>query len=207
MPSISYAITAHNEHVELNNLLSFLVDKIEPEDEIVVQLDITATHEVRSVLEGYKQKVKCIEFGLNGDFSKFKNNLKDACTKDYIFNIDADEMPAEWLVSKLKEILYTNYQIDVFLVPRINTVDGLTEEHIAKWGWRVEDGRVNAPDYQWRIWKNLPYIKWINTVHEVLSGYQQYSALPNIDELCLIHHKSIHRQEKQNELYDKIQRG
>lgn len=209
MPSISYAICAHNEHVELERLLTFLINKIEEEDEIVVQLDITATAEVRSVVDRFSSKIKLVQFhqGLNADFSTFKNYLKDACTKDYIFNIDADELPAEWLMEKLKEILYTNYQIEVFLVPRINTVEGLTEDHIAKWGWKVENGRINSPDYQWRIWKNKPEIKWINKVHEILSGYTQYSALPNIDELCLIHHKDIKKQEKQNELYDKIDKG
>ena len=36
-------------------------------------------------------------------------------------------------------------------------------------GWNVNDkGWVNWPDYQWRIWKNKPKIKWKNKVHEVL---------------------------------------
>jgi len=207
MPSISFAISAHNEHEELDRLLKVLIDYIDQDDEIVVQLDTTATKQVKEVLENYKDKVKAIEFSLNGNFANFKNNLKNACTKDYIFNIDADEVPSESLLSSLKEVLFSNFHIDVFLVPRINTVDGLTDEHIRRWGWKVEDNRINFPDYQWRIWKNRSDIVWINEVHEVLSGYRIFSALPSLDEFCLLHHKSIDRQEKQNELYDKIQKG
>jgi glycosyltransferase involved in cell wall biosynthesis len=207
MPSISFAISAHNEHEELDRLLKVLIDYVEQEDEIVVQLDTTATKQVKEVLQNYTNIVKVIEFSLNGNFANFKNNLKNACTKDYIFNIDADEVPSESLLSSLKEVLFSNFHIDVFLVPRINTVDGLTDEHIRRWGWKVEDNRINFPDYQWRIWKNRSDIVWINEVHEVLSGYRIFSALPSLDEFCLLHHKSISRQEKQNELYDKIQRG
>jgi glycosyltransferase involved in cell wall biosynthesis len=207
MPSISFAISAHNEHEELDRLLKVLIDYVDQDDEIVVQLDTTATKQVKEVLENYKDKVKAIEFSLNGNFANFKNNLKNVCTKDYIFNIDADEVPSESLLSSLKEVLFSNFHIDVFLVPRINTVDGLTDEHIRRWGWKVEDNRINFPDYQWRIWKNRSDIVWINEVHEVLSGYRIFSALPSLDEFCLLHHKSIDRQEKQNELYDKIQKG
>ena len=53
MTTISFAITAWNEHVELERLLDQLVKIIKPEDEIMVQLDNTATPEVRKVAEKY----------------------------------------------------------------------------------------------------------------------------------------------------------
>ena len=40
MSSISYAITACNEHVELDRLLTQLLSFIKNEDEIVVQMDV-----------------------------------------------------------------------------------------------------------------------------------------------------------------------
>ena len=43
MPSISYAITACNEHVELERLLEQLDNNIRDTDEVVIQLDTTAT--------------------------------------------------------------------------------------------------------------------------------------------------------------------
>lgn len=199
MPSISYAITACNEHRELSLLLEVLRNNIRQEDEIVVQLDSNATEKVKTVARNY------IEFPLNKDFASFKNNLSKQCTKDYIFQIDADEYPHQHLITNLADILEYNQTIDVFLVPRINTVSELTEQHIRKWGWRVDDkGWVNFPDYQWRIWKNKNSIKWINKVHERLHGFQEYSVLPQSEEYCLFHPKDISRQEKQNALYETI---
>jgi len=199
MPSISYAITACNEHRELSFLLEVLRNNIRQEDEIVIQLDSNATEEVRSIAKDY------IEFPLNKDFASFKNNLSKHCTKDYIFQIDADEYPHQYLISNLADILEYNQTIDVLLVPRVNTVSGLTEQHIQKWGWRVDDkGQVNFPDYQWRIWKNNNKIKWINKVHERLSGFEEYSLLPQAEGYCLFHPKDIARQEKQNGFYETI---
>lgn len=208
MPSISYAITACNEHVELEHLLDQLNKNIRPEDEIIVQLDTTATAEVKAVAEKYNVGYKCdyhrIYHPLNNDFASFKNNLSEHCTRDYIFQIDADEYPHPELIESLPAILEHNPEIDVFLVPRINTVEGLTESHIKQWGWNVEKDRVNFPDYQWRIWINKKNIKWINKVHERLDGFGLYCNLPPLDELCLFHPKEIKRQEKQNKYYNTL---
>jgi len=202
MPSISYAITACNEHVELDRLLGQLTTSIRDEDEIVVQVDATATEEVKKVI--WKNNLTVYAYPLNNDFATFKNNLKNLCTKDYIFQIDADEYPHSELLGSLPAILETNNDTDVFLVPRINTVEGLTEQHIQQWGWRVENDRVNFPDYQWRIWKNIPTIKWINKVHERLDGFGMYTNFPPLDEMCLYHPKDIKRQEKQNNYYNTL---
>jgi len=208
MPTISYAITACNEHVELERLLNQLNESIRLEDEIVVQLDITATAEVKAIAEKYNvgapYEYHRIQATLNNDFASFKNNLSEHCTRDYIFQIDADEYPHPELIENLPALLEHNPEIDVFLVPRINTVEGLTEEHIRKWGWNVQNGRVNFPDYQWRIWINKKNIKWINKVHERLDGFGLYCNLPLLDELCLYHPKDIIRQEKQNQYYNTL---
>ena len=202
MPSISYAITSCNEHVELDRLLSQLSSSIRDEDEIVIQMDITATDEVKDVVNKYKLMNHF--HPLNNDFATFKNNLSSLCTKDYIFQIDADEYPHPELILNLPLILEHNPEIDVFLTPRINTVEGLTEQHIKQWGWNVEQDRVNFPDYQWRVWKHNSGIKWINKVHERLDGFKMYTNLPPIDECCLYHPKDIIRQEKQNAFYGQI---
>ena len=199
MPSISYAITACNEHRELSFLLDILRNNIRQEDEILIQLDSNATQEVRDVAKDY------IEFPLNKDFASFKNNLSKHCSKEFIFQIDADEYIHPWFIESLPKILVYNPTVEVLLVPRINTVSGLTDEHIKKWGWNVnEKGWVNFPDYQWRIWKNNNKIKWINKVHERLDGFKEFSPLPQMEEYCLFHPKDIKRQEKQNEFYNTI---
>jgi len=206
MPSISYAITACNEHIELERLLEILENNIHPEDEVVIQIDSTATPEVRALCTDYmRNNWHVIEFALNKDFASFKNNLSKHCTKDYIFQIDADEYPHTHLITNLGDILEYNQTIDVLLVPRINTVEGLTAQHIGKWRWNVNDkGWVNFPDYQWRIWKNNGKINWINKVHERLDGFETYSALPQMEEYCLFHPKDIARQERQNALYETL---
>lgn len=208
MPTISYAITACNEHIELERLLNQLNESIRPEDEIIVQLDVTSTAEVKAIAEKYNvgapYEYHRIQATLNNDFASFKNNLSEHCTRDYIFQIDADEYPNPELISCLPAILEHNPEIDVFLVPRINTVEGLTDTHIKQWRWDVQNGRVNFPDYQWRIWINKKNIKWINRVHERLDGFNLWCNLPPIDELCLYHPKDIIRQEKQNKYYNTL---
>jgi glycosyltransferase involved in cell wall biosynthesis len=206
MPTISYAITACNEHVELDRLLEILTESIRPEDEIVIQLDKTATAEVRSVCFDFgRPNLRVIEFPLNNDFGTFKNNLSKECLKDYIFQIDADEYPHPYLIESLPKIFSYNQNVEVLLVPRINTVTGLTNEHIKQWGWNVNDkGWVNFPDYQWRVWKNKVGVHWINKVHERLEGFKEFSALPQMEEYCLFHPKDIARQERQNQFYNTI---
>ena len=209
---ISYAIPVCNEHIELEKLLSFLVKHIDENDEIVVQCDKgNTTPEVYKVLDSFKAPVglkdplKIIEFSLNGHFSNFKNNLKEHCTGDWIFQIDADELPHESLITNLKELLKLNPTTEMFLVPRVNTVEGLTQEHINKWRWNVnEKGWVNWPDYQTRIIQNGPKIKWQNKVHEQIIGISTQGALPMEEEWCLYHPKTIGRQEAQNRLYESL---
>ena len=205
---ISYAITVCNEFVEIQNLVSFLLENKRTEDEIVILYDSSNGNEgVESYL---RAKSVNSEFAwhkgeFNHHFADWKNKLTSLCNGDYIFQIDADEYPHETLIEKLPEILEGNPDNDVYLVPRVNTVEGLTEQHIQKWGWRVSDkGWVNWPDYQWRIWKNKSEIKWVNKVHEKLDGFATYAPLPDLELLALYHPKTIERQEKQNNYYDTL---
>ena len=201
MATISFAITACNEHVELERLLDQLNSIIRPEDEIVLQLDTTATDQVAVVASKYnvgtEYEYHRVYATLNGDFATFKNNLKKHCTRDWIFFIDADEFLSDDLANNIHEILDVNQNlVDVIATPRINTVEGLTREHIDKWRWFVDDnGWVNYPDYQTRICANKPDINWINKVHERLSGWKTIANLPHGYDL--MHPKTIDRQEKQ----------
>lgn len=202
--TISYAITACNEHLELDKLIKFINQHKRPEDEIVVQVDSSSvTQEVLNVIK--ENNLNENKFNLNNDFASFKNNLKKICKGDYIFQIDADEIPSVETVSNLNNILESNLDVDLFLVPRINIVDGLTREHISKWNWHVNEKKwINWPDYQYRIFKNNFNIKWKNKVHEIIVGAQTGIRLPATEEYALTHIKSIKKQEKQNHLYDQI---
>jgi glycosyltransferase involved in cell wall biosynthesis len=204
---ISYAIPVCNEHEELKRLLEFLHQNIEENDEIVIQCDQgNTTPEVYEVLGTWQGgPLKVIEFPLKGDFASFKNNLKENCLGDWIFQIDADELPHEFLITNLKEVLKLNPTTELFLVPRVNTVDGLTQEHINKWHWNInEKNWVNWPDYQTRIIQNSPKIKWQNKVHEQIVGISTKGVLPIEEEWCLYHPKDIKRQEMQNNFYNTL---
>ena len=208
---ISYGITVHNEADELNKLLEFLIHKTDKEDEIVICVD-GEDEAVEHVLQSWTQQyghddmkvIKVYQRKLDGDFASQKNSVIENCDGDYIFHIDADEIPHENLVDILPEMLETN-DVDLVWVPRVNTVKGFTEEHRMKWGWRVtEKGWVNYPDYQARVFRNDEKIRWVRPVHEYINGCKTYAHLPPQEELSLYHHKTIEKQEQQNELYSKI---
>ena len=206
--SISYAITVCNEFVEIQKLVPFLLKLKRQQDEIVILYDQkNGNEEIASWLKKFN-KLPNVQFWrgfFDGHFADWKNKLTEYCKGDYIFQIDADELPNRTLIENLPNIIEANPSIEVYLVPRVNTVEGLTEEHIKKWNWNVNDkGWVNWPDPQWRLWKNKPEIKWVNKVHERLDGYKTYSNLPFQEELALYHPKDIVRQEKQNAFYDTL---
>ena len=208
---ISYGITVHNEADELNKLLEFLIHKTQEEDEIVICVD-GEDDGVRFVLDSWTQQyahaktIKIYQRKLEGDFSAQKNSVIENCSGDYIFHIDADEIPHENLIDILPKMIETN-DVDLVWVPRVNTVEGFTDEHCVKWGWRVNDkGWINYPDYQARIFRNDEKIRWVKPVHEHIIGCKTYAHLPSQEELSLYHHKTIEKQEQQNELYSTILR-
>ena len=205
---ISYAITVCDEAVEVQHLISSLLKFKRAEDQIVVLFDesknCTAveeylrSHSVNGEFSWYKGKFE-------GHFADWKNKLNSLCLGDYIFQIDADEIPHEYLIKNLYDVLEQNPIVDMFIVPRINTVDGLTQEHIQKWGWNInEQGWVNFPDYQSRIYRNAQGIEWGGKVHEIIQGTKNYTYLPALEHWCLNHPKTIERQEKQNNYYNTL---
>ena len=203
---ISYGITVYNEEDELNRLLNILIHKTDAEDEIVVCVD-GADDGVRIVLDSWVQEfahakmIKVYQRTLNSDFAAQKNSVIENSTGDYIFHIDADEYPHDTLLEQLKLILEVN-DVDLIWIPRVNTVEGFTEEHCMKWGWRVSDkGWVNYPDYQARVFRRDSEFKWESPLHEFITGCKTYAHLPPHEELSLYHPKTIEKQENQNKFY------
>ena len=212
---ISYGITAHNEADELNKLLEILIHKTDKEDEIVICVDPDKNGDmddaVWMVIQSWSQQyadakmIKVYQRELNKDFSAEKNSVIENSVGDYIFHIDADEYPNEILLQQLKQIIEMNDGVDLIWIPRVNTVDGFTQEDVQKWGWRVDEkGWINFPDFQHRIYKNNNKVKWKNKVHEVLEDYKTISHLPLEEPWCLKHPKTIERQEKQNNFYNTL---
>lgn len=207
---ISYAITVCNELEEIQRLLDFLLKYKQENDEIVVLLDITkANDEIISTLQHYERyydnHITIWKDKFQGHFADWKNKLTLYCFGDFIFQIDADELPNKTLISELPNIVNANPTVDAMLVPRVNTVEGIDQDHMQQWGWNVnERGWINWPDYQWRIYRNDDSITWKNKVHEVLQGFQNYATLPMEEEYSLYHPKTIDRQIKQNNFYKEL---
>ena len=203
---ISYGITVHKEADELNRLLEILIHKTDVEDEIVICVD-GEDDGVRFVLDSWTQQyahakmIKVYQRKLNKNFAAQKNSVIENSVGDYIFHIDADEYPHEVLLSQLKEILEMN-DVDLIWIPRVNTVEGFTKEDVRKWGWKItENGWVNYPDYQARVFRNDESIRWVRPLHEFIDGCKTYSHLPPHEELSLYHPKTKKKQEQQNKFY------
>jgi len=206
---ISYAVTVADEIKEIQQLLPLLIQNKLSTDEIVVQYDNQkVTVEVLEYLNDlvFEKKIdRLIGYPLNGDFGTYKQHLNQNCEGEWIFQLDADELLEEQLIGSLGTILDGNPNIDLFFIPRINIVNGLTEAHIQKWKWQVNDkGWVNFPDVQGRLYKNKQSIFWAGKVHEQLQGFESYTIFPQDEVYCIKHIKEIERQERQNALYETI---
>jgi glycosyltransferase involved in cell wall biosynthesis len=202
---ISYAILTHNEGEYIGKLLNFLVNNKRPQDEIVIVDDHSDDSLTKKYLEDYKPHIKLYYRTFDGDHTQ-KNYLNSLCTGDYILQLDADELVNKEFIDVLPDLLEGNSEVDLFIMPRINTVEGLTPEWSAKWGWNVnEKGWVNFPDYQMRLYRNCDWVKWDGLLHSKIEGHKTYLHLPTEELFCILHPKQIDRQIAQNNLYDKIE--
>jgi hypothetical protein len=206
---ISYAITCFNEIEETKRLTQFLFENIRPQDEVVILMDDKGPDEMWNYLISIEPKLGALmRFQFNNDFAEWKNRLSAGCWGDYIFNIDADEIPSLYLINNLPSILENN-SIDLAWVPRINTLIGDEDEiksYVKSQRWSMNDkGWINWPnDYQGRIYRKNPNISWVGKVHEKIEGHKSFAFLPSEEHWSLLHPKTLNRQIKQNELYSKL---
>jgi GT2 family glycosyltransferase len=207
---ISYCITVYNEVDYIQQLINTILAAKQEDEEIVV----VQTHKDESEkntqwyqdIYNYLKNNNIIpyEYRFDGKFAKLKNYLTSLATKTYILNLDADENLKDEAFPIIRQILKEN-DLDLYLFPRINTVEGITEDDIQKWSWRVnERGWINWPDFQPRLYKNNKKILWQGDVHETLQGYENYGAITENEFLAITHHKEINRQREQNTFYDQI---
>jgi hypothetical protein len=203
MVKISYAICVCNEDRELNSLVNFLLKVKDEEDEVNILVDsASVTPEVRKVLDSYGDRIVVNDRDFDGKFSDHRNYHATKCAGDYIFVIDADEMPQEALITNIK-----TFEGDIMYIPRINICPGYTAEWIADYKFNLNDmGWVNWPDYQGRYYKNNGEIKWSNDLHEKLEGPNQdkVAKLEAKPLVALWHIKTIERQDRQRAYYESL---
>ena len=207
---ISYCVTAYNETKELRKLITILNGCKQDYDELVIiqtyrdesEKDTENYKFIEEICQRYANKYSTFHFKNN--FAELKNYMTSQASQPYIFNFDADEEMEGSIIRELrKEIVSMN--LDLYYLPRINIVDGLTEEDIKKWSWTInERGWVNWPDYQPRIYKNDEQIRWVGTVHERLEGFKSSAAINDDGRVAIIHKKHIDKQRQQNNFYDTL---
>ena len=122
MVKISYAICVCNEEREVKSLINFLLNVKDQEDEVNILFDSkNGTKEAKDVLESFGYKIVVNEREFDGKFSDHRNYHATKCSGDYIFVVDADEMPQEALIMNIK-----SFDGDIMYVPRINICQGYT---------------------------------------------------------------------------------
>lgn len=202
---ISYAILTHNEGEYVGKVLNFLVEHKRPQDEIVVVDDYSSDKVTLDYLNFFKKSINLFYREFDGDASQ-KNYLNSLCGGDYILQLDADELVTPEFIKMLPELLENNSNVDLFILPRINTIEGLTDEWVKKWRWNVnEKGWVNFPDWQMRLYRNCDWVKWDGLLHSKIVGSKTHTHLPAEETFAILHPKELDRQITQNELYDKIE--
>lgn len=174
-PFISYLVTCKNEGYQIQSLLNLLF-KYKDGNECIILDDYSDDKDTLKVLDSISDSTffKIHKHHLNRNYSEHKNYGKSLCSGDYVFQIDADELPSETLLESLKDIIEVNKNIDLFWVPRINDFKGVNNDIAKQWGWKLTPYQnrliVNWPDPQSRIFKNVSYMEWKRRLHEKVEG-------------------------------------
>lgn len=191
---LTYTIQVCNESRELFSLLNLLTRIIDDEDEINVIVDSThTTDKVGIVLDNFRDSVTTF----NRPFDSFKKNLdfhKEKATGDYIFNIDADEMPQESLIKIIKKVIEET-GAEIIAVPRINIHPDITSEEAKEFGFNINEvGFINWPDFQTRVYKRCDHVYWTDELHTKLTGSDKAVAVKPLPSVALWHIKSMDKQ-------------
>ncbi len=212
---ISYLVTCSTESDTLDRLLSLLISYTDNLNEVVVLYDISKKNDVTTnIISKYiSEHVKLVEYNLNNDYGSFKNYGITQCSGDWIYQLDGDELPSEYLLGdNLVELINSNQSIEAYAFPRINDFKGVTDVHAKQWGWRLTTSPtlnrplVNYPDYQFRLYKRDPdRINYKRRLHEKIEGYKNFALIPAEDEsLAIYHDKTIERQVETNLRYNAL---
>ena len=195
-PRISYAITVCNESISLYSLLSFLKKVKDPNDEINILVDsLHCTENVRRVLDAFRDDIITNDRAFCGDFAVHRNHHLSLCSGDYIFVIDADEMPTELLIKNIKQFLTSDNEL--IMVPRVNIHPGFTLEWLQRNNFSMNEvGWVNWPDFIGRVFKNEPdRIKYSSSLHERIEGAVGVAELEKHPGAAVWHIKSVDKQD------------
>jgi glycosyltransferase involved in cell wall biosynthesis len=201
---LSYLITCHNETDSLDKLLSKLIEHKKDDHEIILLDDYSDNPKTVEIIQKYKSEVNFYQRDLDKNYGAHKNYGIEQCKGQWIFQLDADELPTDELVKNIDPILQSNSQNEVIWLPRLNYFVGVTELDVNNWGWRLHDGMINFPDYQSRLYRNKTNIRYQRRLHEKVEGYKSYTFIPPQKDYAIIHEKTIEKQRQTNVNYNKL---
>ena len=201
---LSYLVTCHNETSSLDKLLSKLVQNKKDNHEIVLLDDYSDNPESLEIIQKYKEKTSFHQHKLDRNYGAHKNYGIEQCKGTWIFQLDGDEYPTDLLLENIDVVLESNVDNEVLWLPRLNYFADVTELDVKTWGWNYQDGMINFPDYQSRIYRNLSHIRYQRRLHEKVEGFKSYVFIPPQKDIAIIHEKTIEKQRQTNVNYNKL---
>ena len=201
---LSYLVTCHNETDSLEKLLSKLVQNKKDNHEIVLLDDYSDNPESLEIIQKYKEKTSFHQHKLDRNYGAHKNYGIEQCKGTWIFQLDGDEYPTDLLLENIDVVLESNADNEVLWLPRLNYFVGVTELDVKTWGWNYQDGMINFPDYQSRVYRNLSHIRYQRRLHEKVEGFKTYTFVPPQKDYAIVHEKAIEKQRQTNLNYNKM---
>ena len=168
---ISACVITKNEE---KNITKWLQVMSEVADEIVV-VDTGSSDNTVNIAKTFKTKI--YNFKWIGDFSAAKNFAIDKCTGDWILFLDADEYFTPNSCKIIRNIISKqnkNKKIGSIMCPLVN-ID--TDDH----------DRVMDTVLHMRIFRNLPYLRYVGKIHERLIDTKKKTQAVVINELEIYH--------------------
>ncbi len=202
-PKISFAICVGEESHSFVELIDFLKKYKKAEDEIVVISDFSKSVKIKECI---KKVDKHIFRKLLNDFASHKNIFFSLCKNEYIFNLDSDELPSEYLIKNIHNLIAESSH-DLYWIPRLNYFTGVGDDEIKKMGMSIDKDKnnaVNFPDYQGRIYRNDKKLKWKRKLHEQINGATNSKKLKYSDGYYITHTKTKNNLKKSKTLYKNL---
>jgi len=178
MYNVSGVVVTYNEEKVIRKALEALQSFT---DEIVL-FDSFSTDSTVKIAEEFNCRIYQHEFD---NHRNQKNRAIEKCEKDWVFLIDADEYLEKNLIDNIQSLINNTDGIDAFNIPRKNYIDN--------------DGPHGFPDFQTRLFRK--YVRhYGHPFHHRADGNSKRSAAV-MDKGCIMHEKTLQRQEQQNRLY------
>ena len=121
MPTISVYIIAYNEVAKVQPA----IESVSWADEVIL-VDSNSTDGTAELAQSLGARVVQVEFK---GFGHLRNQAIAACTKDWIFSLDADERCTPQAAQEIQSLINSPQALDVYHTPRRNYFMGKWIKH------------------------------------------------------------------------------